>query len=276
MSGTEAEVVKDLAFQAAEPAQLQPGSRYAWFGPAGELREIDLTDKMPARKTGRVTVTDVASFAEYYRRHADDDSEMFADLDNGTVTAVLDAHYNAAADQMEFGGARWQQHRLVLALKLTEEWKTWLEFDRKFQSQQAFAEFLEDNYRDLSPGGPVAAADLLTAAQVFEATQKVEYGAGIRLTSGDVKIHRIETTEQGSGRTGHIQFPQEMDLRIRPYTDCDDMVIAARLRYRAEATVLKLGYFLNAPERVRREAVEAVTAKAAEAIGASIMQGQSA
>ena len=47
----------------------------------------------------------------------------------------------------------------------------------------------------------------------------------------------------------------------------------ARIRYRT-ADGLKLGYFLNSPERVRQDAVKQVTAKAAEAIGAAIMQGQ--
>lgn len=273
MSETEAEVIRDLAFEAARPERLEPGKRYAFRQPDGTVNEIDLSADMPSRKVGYVTVTDVASFAGYYIRHADEDSEVFADLDAGTVTAVLDAHHAASSDFMEDGGARWQQHRLTLALRLTEPWTTWLACDRKFMAQQAFAEFLEDNYRDLDPGGAVKAADLLEAAQKFEATVKVEYGAGSRLTSGDVTIRRIETTEQGSGKKGYVQFPEEMDLLLKPYEDCDDASLAARLRYRVTPDGLKLGYFLNSPERVRQDAVKQVTAKAAEAIGAAIMQG---
>jgi uncharacterized protein YfdQ (DUF2303 family) len=271
---TEAEVIRDLAFEAARPDRLEPGKRYVFRQPDGTVREIDLSGDMPSRKAGYVTVTDVASFAAYYARHADDDSEVFADLNSAAVLAVLDAHHSVHSDFMEEGGARWQQHHLTLALRLTEPWKTWLEHDRKFMSQQAFAEFLEDNYRDLDPDGAVKAADLLEAAQQFEAVVKVEYGSGSRLQSGDVTIRRIETTEQGSGKKGYVQFPEEMDLLLKPYEDCEDTSLAARLRYRVTPDGLKLGYFLNSPERVRLDAVKQVTAKAAEAIGAAIMQGQ--
>jgi uncharacterized protein YfdQ (DUF2303 family) len=271
MDGNAAEVVRDLAYQTAEPTVITAGNHYVWMTRAGdgapEMIKLDLTDTPPARKTGTVRVADVASFAAYYAKHADSASEVFADLDKATITAVLDAH----GDDYP----RWQQHRLILSMQVTEPWTTWLEYDRKFMAQQAFAEFLEDNYADLAPGRPVSAADLLTAAQMFEATVKVDYGAGSRNRSGDVTIRRIETTEQNTGKKGYIEFPEEMDLAIRPYTDCDsDSVIAARLRYRITPDGLKLGYFLNQPERVRREAVEAVTAKAAEAISVVIMQGQ--
>ena len=232
MSETEAEVVRDLAYRAAAPSRLEAGKRYVWFKSGGELTELDLTGDMPARKTGFVVVTDIASFAAYYGRHADDDSEVFADLDSATVTAVLDAHHGAASDFMEDGGARWQEHRLVLSLRLTEPWKTWAEYDRKFMAQQAFAEFLEDNYRDLDPGGAVTAADLLEAAQAFQALVKVEFGAGSRLRSGDVTMTRIETTEQQSGKKGSVSFPEEVDLLLKPYEDCDDASISARPKRR--------------------------------------------
>ena len=273
MSETEAEVIRDLAFRAAAPARLEAGKRYAWISQDGTLTEADLAGDMPSHKTGHVTVTDVASFAGYYIRHADEDSEVFADLDAGTVTAVLDAHHGAQGEQMEWGGARWQQHRLTLSLRLTEPWKTWLEFDRKFMPQEVFADFLEDNYRDLDPDGPVKAADLLEAAQDFRAVIKVEFGSGTRLRSGDVTMTRIETTDAKSGKTGKIDFPEEFDLLLKPYDDCEDTSLSARVRYRT-ADGLKLGYFLNSPERLRQDAVKQVTAKAAEAIGAAIMQGQ--
>lgn len=273
MSDTEAEVIRDLAYEAARPAVLEAGKRYAWRRPDGSLEEADLADDMPARRSGLVTVTDVDSFAAYWAKHHDDASEVFSDFAAASVTAVLDAHRGAADG--DFAG-RWQQHRLVLALQLTEPWKTWLEYDRKFVPQQAFAEFLEDNYRDLDPDGAVKAADLLEAAQAFQALVKVEFGAGSRLRSGDVTMTRIETTEQQSGKKGSVTFPEEMDLLLKPYEDCEDATVSARLRFRVTPDGLKLGYFLNQPERVRQDAVKQVTDKAAEAIGASIMRGKPA
>ena len=274
---TEAEVVRDLAFETARPAVLATGNRYAFRKADGSVHEIDLTGDLPARKTGTVTVNDITSFAAYFERHADNESEVFADTDAAAVTAVLDAHMSSEnGGDFENGGARWQQHRLVLALRLTEPWKTWVSADRKFMPQAEFAEFLEDNYRDLDPDGAVKAADLLEAAQQFEAVVKVEYGSASRLRTGDVTVRRIETTEQGSGKKGYIEFPEEMDLLLKPYEDCEDAAISARLRFRTDPGGLKLGYFLNSPERVRLDAVRLVTAKASLSISRDIMQGQPA
>ena len=51
------------------------------------MQKIDLTGDQyrdfPKRKTGTVTVRNVASFERYYAKHADEDSEVFADLDAG-------------------------------------------------------------------------------------------------------------------------------------------------------------------------------------------------
>ena len=164
---TEAEIVRDLAYQAVRPALLERGNQYAWITRDGALVEADLSDKMPAMKDGTVIVRDVESFGVYYDKHADDDSEVFADLDAGTITAVLDAHHSAdwAARGLTLDDARWQQHRLVLALKPTLPWVTWTAQNRKPMTQIDFADFLEDNRRDLDPDGGITAADFLELAQ---------------------------------------------------------------------------------------------------------------
>jgi uncharacterized protein YfdQ (DUF2303 family) len=272
---TEAEVIRDLAYEAAVPATLEPGRRYAWHGPDGVIREVDLTDDMPARKSGTVMVRDIASFAAYFSKHADDATEVFADIDNATVTAVLDAHHGHGSDQMEYP-ARWQGHRLVLQLQTSLPWRTWLEFDRKMRPQADFADFLEDNYRDLADGGLVAAADLLEVAQDLQAAIKVEFQAGTRLQSGQTRVAQIETID-AKGAKGKIAIPEEFDLGIAPYEDCDEARIAARFRYRITADGLKLGYFLNQPERHRQEAVKAIVAKVDAVIGdLTVMLGSSA
>jgi uncharacterized protein YfdQ (DUF2303 family) len=261
---TEAEVVRDLAFDAVRPSILEVGKRYAWFdGTTNTLTEVDLTADMPARRAGTVVVRDVASFAAYYAKHADDASEVFADIDKATVTAVLDAHHGAEDDCP----ARWQGHRLVLALQTTLPWRTWLEFDRKMLPQVAFAEFLEDNYRDLHSGGTVKAAELLEIAQSFQVSTKSVFVSAQRLSSGEFEVVMSEAGQASAGRNQKISIPTEFDLAIAPYEDCSHAVIAARFRYRASSDGLRLGYFLNQPHRHAEAAVKEIVEKVAAAIG---------
>src|SRR5579859_2951992 len=147
-----AEVVRDLAVQGARPHKLELGEFYTLVTPHG-VKEIDLTaDRWldwPKRKAGTVTVRNVASFKAYWDKHHDDASEVFADLGAGTVTAVLDAHGTYEQGGGGEDGARWQQHRLILALTPTLPWQEWTAKDRKFMSQELFAEFIEEHASDV-------------------------------------------------------------------------------------------------------------------------------
>lgn len=271
-TGTAPRVIRDLAFAAAKPEQLEPGHVYAWLA-NGQVQQVDLTaDKYldwPRRKAGTVTVRNVASFAHYYGKHAVGDSEVFADLDAGMFTAVLDAHGG------DFEDARWQQHRLILQLQQTLPWETWLARDRKMLGQQEFAEFLEDNARDIT-GKRVTAADLLEVAQHFQAHTTVKFTQGKRLASGETQLLYTETIDAKAGDRGEIVIPSEFDLAIVPYEDCEATVMAARFRYRLVNGELKLGYFLNDPARTARDACEAIAVKLAADCKVTVMNGQPA
>lgn len=272
MTDAAAEIVRDLAFAAREPSQLEPGSIYGWMD-NGQVHKIDLTgdeySEYPARKKGTVTVRNVASFAHYYGKHHVDASEVFADLDAGMFTAVLDAHGETSMD------VGWQEHRLVLQLQKTLPWKTWLANDRIMMPQQEFAEFLEDNARDVA-GKRVTAADLLEVAQHFQAHTKVNFTQGQRLATGQTQLTYVEEIDAKAGQRGTVEIPAEFDLAILPYEDCAPKVTAARFRYRLANGELKLGYFLNDPARTAREACDEIAGKIAELLGVTVMHGQPA
>lgn len=280
-----AEVVRDLATQAARPNRLDLENYYVIARPDGGIETVDLTGDryrdFPKRKAGTVTVRNVASFVHYYAKHSDGDSEVFADLDKGTVTAVLDAHHGAG-DDFPDAEARWQQHRLVLQLQPTLPWRRWTGKNEQMMPQQQFAEFVEDNARDVDPEGRVKAADLLEIAQKFQAHTTVAFTSGKRLSSGQAQFEYTEETTAKAGQKGTIEIPTEFDLAIWPYEDCkpetaaDLKIIAARFRYRIENGNLKLGYFLNDPARFAQEAVERIVAKLAGECNVTVMHGQPA
>jgi uncharacterized protein YfdQ (DUF2303 family) len=280
-----AEVVRDLATVAARPHRLDLEQVYAIALPGGRVETIDLTgDKwrdFPRRKAGVVTVRNVASFKQYWEKHHDDASEVFADLDAGTVTAVLDAHGTYTVGGGGGDGARWEKHRLILALTPTLPWQEWTEKDRKFMPQGLFAEFIEEHARDVDPDpeAKIKSADLLETAQNFKATLKGSITSGQRVSSGQTQfsyIEEISATGQNAARKT-IEMPEEFDLLIAPYEDITPAVMAVRLRYRIQQDKsLVLGYFMNNPVRVAREAVADVVAKLAKECSVTVMHGQPA
>jgi uncharacterized protein YfdQ (DUF2303 family) len=277
-----AEVVRDLAIQAERPHKLELEHFHVIARPDGGVEKIDLTEDRwrdwPKRKGGTVTVRNVASFKAYYEKHHDDASEVFADLDAGTVTAVLDAHDTYEGGRGGEDGARWQQHRLILALTPTLPWQEWTAKDRKFMPQETFAEFIEEHARDVDPlpEAKVKSADLLETAQNFKATLKGSITSGTRLKDGQTQfsyVEEISATGQNAARKT-IEMPEEFDLLIAPYEDIEPAVMAVRLRYRIQQDKsLVLGYFMNNPARVAREAVAEVVAKLAKECNVTVMHG---
>lgn len=272
-------VVARLATERTAPSQLTPGTIYSYMTHGGP-QVVDLTGDQylpwPARKRGTVYADDVASFARYYGKHADGSSEVFADIGAWSITAVLDAHNSDGSYQhgSELDGARWQEHRLVLKLAVTPEWATWTGANGKMSPQVTFAEFIEDHITDIAADGPCTGADLLEMAQQFQAHTKVQFSSGSRLSSGETQFTYAETIEAKAGQRGNITIPGAFELAIRVFEDLDPYRVKARFRYRLNDGALLLGYRLNDPERIVRDAVDLVIAKAEEATGVTIMRGR--
>ncbi|MBX7464904.1 YfdQ family protein [Streptomyces sp. MAG02] len=260
--------IVDTALLGADPATLEPGKFYAFTTPAG-VREVDLTGSQytgtPDRKQGTTVVRDAVSFHAYYDKHHDDDTEVFADAEGLTVTAVLDAH---TADT-----ARWSSHRLALHLRQTDAWKQWLALDGKLMAQEPFAEFLEDHLPELLEP---SAADMLEIAQSIQGTTKAEFQSGTRLATGQRQLAYVETTTASAGRKGQLTIPETFVVGLVPFEGSEGYRLTARLRYRIGSDGLRLGYKLERPGDTRRQAFADVVATIAEQIEQPIMNGAAA
>lgn len=266
----DAKAIIDVSRESTTPHHVEAGSLYVVQGAYGHT-VVDLTGdqyrEYPERKHGTVNVRDVASLALYYGKHSDVDSEVFTDLDAATITAVLDAHGN---------DARWQAHRAVLTMERTPQWVTWTGKNKIKMTQQAFAEFIEDNAPDIAPGGPCTAADLLELAQQFQAHTRVSFSSAKRLKDGQTQLTYAETIEAKAGERGTIEIPDAFELAVAPFEDCAPYRVKARFRYRLNGGDLAMFYQLNDPDTVFRHAVLDVVAKAEEACKTIIMRGRPA
>ena len=238
--------VIDTALRAAPPAELEPGKYYAFHTPGG-IREVDLTGPQhtgqPPRKAGVTTVRDAASWSAYFTKHSSPASEVYADAERLTVTAVLNAH---AADVPS-----WGDHRLVLQLRCTDAWKQWIGNDGELLDQETFAEFLEDHLPELLEP---SAADMLEIAQSLQAASKVDFQSGVRLASGQRQFSYVETTTTKAGQKGQLTVPEVFTIGLVPFEGSEGYRLTARLRYRITDRGLRMGYKLERPADVLRTA----------------------
>ncbi|GAA2298455.1 hypothetical protein GCM10010402_66350 [Actinomadura luteofluorescens] len=270
---TENEVLVEQARNAAGPVILTTadGGDLAVFHTPHGVETLDLgadvyarRSDTPRRKLGTTVVHDVDSFALYYEKHADDATEVYVDLDKGEITAVLNAH--------ETDGPRWGDHRLKLVMTHTEPWKRWTGQNRRYLTQGDFADFIEDNLRDIL-AEPVPPAAMLEIARTFKAKTSVSFSSGVVAESGDIRLRYEETTTASGGAKADIGVPRAFVVGLQPFEDVDAYKIEARLRHRIQGHALHLCYLLDRPEDVVRAAVKTVVEKVEEATGARIMHG---
>lgn len=241
-----AQVIVDTALRTAPPSELEPGKFYAFHTTAG-VQRVDLTGPehtgIPPRKRGTTTVRDAASWIAYYGKHAVESSEVYADSERLTITAVLDAH---GKDE-----ASWGEHRLVLALRTTDSWKQWLQSDGQLLDQETFAEFLEDHLPELLEP---SSADMLEIAQSLQAHTKVDFQSGVRLASGQRQFQYVETQTTKAGQKGSLEVPEQFTIGLVPFEGSAGYRLTARLRYRITDRGLRMGYKLERPADTLRTA----------------------
>jgi uncharacterized protein YfdQ (DUF2303 family) len=259
------QTIVDTALRSAPPAELTPGKVYAFHTSSG-VHKVDLTGdeyaSAPKRKTGTYTVRDASSFHTYYGKHSDTDSEIYADAERLTVTAVLDAHTE--------DGPRWADHRLVLALRQTDAWKQWMQYDGKLLGQEQFAEFLEDHLPELLEPD---SATMLEIAQSIQGVSKAEFQSGTRLSSGERKLAYVETVTAKAGQKGELVIPETFVIGLVPFEGSEGYKLTARLRYRINGGPLQLGYKLERPAEVLRTAFADVVTAVSEHLEVPVMHG---
>lgn len=261
----EAQTIVDTALRSAPPAELTPGKFYVFNTPSG-IADVDLTGPehtgIPPRKKGTTTVRDSASFLAYWGKHADDDSEVYADAERLTVTAVLDAH--------TAGAPRWSGHRLTLALRQTEAWQQWIRNDGQLLGQEAFAEFLEDHLPELLEP---SAAEMLEIAQSFQAASKVDFQSATRLSSGQRQFQYVETQSTKAGQRGELNVPETFTVGLVPFEGSEGYKLTARLRHRIGQDGLRLGYRLERPNDVLRTAFQDVVGVVGDNVTVPVLNG---
>lgn len=266
---TEAEVVRDLAFQtkAGQVATIAGGDEVPVVGvalpPEWTLEQVDTEQwaERPRRPKGTVHVHNAEGFVRSVRRRAAGldatafDVVLYADEETKQLVAVLNDDTASAGEMV----ADWRDYRVALANRPRPEWTHWKSLDGQYVDQERFAEHIERGLAELvSP----PAADALEIAQTFQATVGTRFGSGIRLQTG---VRQFTFEESIDARAGELQIPERLVLNVSPFFGAPKYEVTARFRFRLRAGELSLGYLLDRPDEVERAAFnDIVTAVAGE------------
>lgn len=238
-------------------------------GAADVLTTFDQLRARPRRVRGTVQLADVRSWRDYFTKHHTPTSEVYADVDRASITAVLDAPAEATASTDERPG--WGQHRAVLQLQASPSWKAWREHDGKFFGQVEMAEHIEARSPDLVRPD---AATMLEIAQSIKATTGGQFESGSSLHSGARTLRYIENIEGRAGQRGDLEIPTEIELRLQPWRGVPIVVpVTARFRYRISHGTLLLGYLLDRIEDVQDAAWASLVEELGDGLGFPVLAG---
>ncbi|WP_314325474.1 DUF2303 family protein [Paenarthrobacter ilicis] len=247
---TEAAAVAEYAQQANEPTELEPGRIYLVADGDGRVKQIDTLDyhAQPLRKKGSITVSGFGSFQQYLDKHGlTKETEVIANLNEGTFRAFINA-----GDSENPG---WADHTVTLKLSKSLEWERWASRSGKLMLQSDFAEFIEDNAKDIVEP---SSADILEIAQSLQVKRGVEFDSGTRLADGNVQFGYRENTTATAGSVGQLTIPEKITLALRPFKDGEPYKVQALFRYRLQGSQLTLGFKLQDPEKVIEDAFNIV------------------
>lgn len=211
---------------------------------------VDTTDLTkyrahPVRRAGHPVFHEPASFGAYVLSQKTTGTTLYADVTGGRggaqMTAIIDGH------EPTDGAPGWGEHRASLALRETPSWIRWMRKNGEEQSPEAFAEFLEDNARDIVEPD---AASLIELARTLEVHKDVNYVNITRPATGARKLHYDETVTAKGGDKGDIVIPDVLSLALAPWEGVDRFGVTAKFRFRLSGGSLALSFVLVRPEAV--------------------------
>ncbi|MFA5633441.1 MAG: DUF2303 family protein [Porticoccaceae bacterium] len=238
---------------------------------------IEALEDHPYRKKGTVRFKVWESFVEYVNRHKQPETVIYAKVDKDesdmplTVTAVFNDHQSKDNIPAQAG---WQDFRAILAPEASHEWRTWTTHSGRQMSQFEFAQFVDDNIKDISSGqeGYPTGTEMLQMALAFEISQDKRIKSAIRIQSGGTNIEYVE--DDDASTVAHMRAFDKFMLGIPVFWRGQAYAVEAKLRYRVREGKLTLWYDLVRVDVVVDDAVEQVL----EAVGAgtesSILYGE--
>ena len=227
-------------------------------------KDIEEAQIIPSRKHGTVQLKDIASLMAYAKDQcAIATGYIYADPDTRTVTAVFNDHRH-------LDNAGWRDHKASYKAEFTPEFKKWMDKNGTAMTQTEFAEFVEDNFADITEP---AAHIMLEMATTIQAKTDINFASAKRLQNGQVQLQYTETIDARAGANGALEIPKEFTLGLRIFKNGGGYRLKARLKYRLNAGALKFWYELDRPERSIEDAFGGYVEVLTEQSGYQVLLG---
>lgn len=244
---------------AAQPSTLEIKGVPHVILPAGfTLAAPDLERLLPEpTRTRRIVVAnDIGGFIAYSKDFKTERTALFCGPpDNAKLEARLDDHKPSSPSHVT--------HQCFFHCPKTTEYATWMGANKVKTTQVAFAEFIENNLRDIiKPDGN----EVLAAALNFRDHGSAEFSSAMRLSDGRVQFQFVEKET-----AGQVRFPETIEIAIPVFEGQKTRyTVKAKTRYRVQSGELTLWYELERPDLVLRQAYNDLIEEVEKQVGIAV------
>lgn len=279
----QSEVVKAIQRAAAQVISSKDGRQFLLVPNDLSVKEVTdphgLSPTRPIYIKQAVTLQTVDSLVDYIDRFKQDETVLFADIENNSIVGLID--YHLAADSVESEPddpmrlayppvAGHVAHRATMQLPFSQEWKLWTGISGKLMEQLEFARFLEESGADVvAPSG----AELLEICRDLQARRKVDFRKAVRTSSDNEDFEFSEETDARTTK-GSVEVPSKFLLNIPVYFGQPNTELYAFLRWKLDEGSLKLGVALHRAEHVRQAVFKQIVLDVADRTGRPAMFGR--
>lgn len=218
-----------------------------------------VNDDLPRRMKARRTFHEGESFGLYVQKYKTPGSQLIANIDANSLTAIIDYPDRAEVDNPDDGIPN-REHVATWPVPLSEEFKVWNAFQGKMHGQTAFLEFLEENVSEIHNPDP---ATILELVKDFDAIQTVKFASKKRLDNGDFSLQYSSETNLKNG----ISIPKKLTLEMPIYLGEERVTFDAFFRTRIEEGQLALGLAFHRIVPVKIAAFRQAVTRVAEIAG---------
>lgn len=212
----------------------------------------------PQRITAHKHFDEGESLARYVNTYKDENTVLFAGLSSNTVKALIDYHGKDEPATVD--------HTAVWSLQHSPEFITWNAMNKKYQTQDDFIRFLEENAADVVQPSP---AGVLEMCRDFGGLLEVKFGRMTNLANGDKAIQYTTTTNLKAS----ISVPQMLTLNIPIYRGEERVNIQTYFRYRNNEQGVFFAHEFHRLEPIKEAAFRQAVTACAEACGLTPFYG---
>lgn len=236
-------------------AQLLPDGRLLVTAPHLEKGHLLApAPKLPAPRflTASPAFNDAGAFVAYVNQFKVAATRIFYALD-GSFLAVIDYHDGHGSAV----AAQHADHTARLKLMRSPEWEAWAKHSEQQMGQQAFAEFIEDNAKDILQPDPET---MLRVASGLHATVGATFRQATNQANGQIQL-AFDETINGTVNGKEEAIPTTFQVGLRPFMGCARYPVDCRLRYRIDRSsgaALKLHFKALHLEWITETALDAI------------------